>query len=401
MDCKSRWHYSIRSKAFFLTICACLAACSGNSTRSSDGASRAALQQVTTQGSASVAQLGQSMARQAAIDQAGEFATAQLRRANGGNAAAIADMKVVDEWQDGDLYHVQLLAVLSSSHAGCVAPYRKRIVATGFPMANTEQLSSSESQDLLVGIPREIDNLLLQSGDYLVRSQTGTSLYVRPDQAPEIVPDSNYSGSPILDIARHHEAQFVLSGVIRDFRIESGEYLRGSGLLAEIKSTVRDMVGRRSIGIDVYVHDGLSGALLFQHRYSDSVMGDISLPTGYNVGSERFNQSPIGHSIDTIIHNAAEDIRQFLACYPYETRVIKVEQNRLIIAGGAQDKIKVGDRFQVYPTLISGVTNMSLPSASSGTLVISEVSAAHAVGVFDGKFGDVRSGDWVKIQIAQ
>ena len=109
------------------------------------------------------------------------------------------------------------------------------------------------------------------------------------------------SNSAILDVARRQNAQLVLSGVIRDFKVESTEYVRGSGVLAELKSVMRDYIARRSIGIDVFVHDGFTGALLFQHRYTDSILGDVSLPSGYTVGSERFDSTSAGHKITQII----------------------------------------------------------------------------------------------------
>lgn len=352
------------------------------------------LRQVTSQGSASISQLGVAQARQAAIEQAMAHASAQLKRQGGDTV--VGDVKIVDEWQEADQFYVQAVAVVSEKSL-CASPQRKKMVVTAFPLVNSDQLAGTESQDLFGGIPREIGNQLLQSGDFMVRNFSGVSLYARPDLAPEVMPNPSYAGSSITSVALQHDAQFVLSGVIRDFRIESTEYVRGSGLLAEIKSVVRDMVGRRSIGIDVYVHDGFSGALLFQHRYNDSVVGDVSLPSGYNVGSERFSQSPVGAKIENMISAATEDIHRALACYPYETRVQQIEANNmLIIAGGAQDRIKVGDRFSVHPANISAISLQAVPSASAGMLTITEVSANHAVGHFDGKVGSVRAGDWVK-----
>ena len=257
-----------------------------------------------------------------------------------------------------------------------------------------DQLSSSESQDLYSGIPREINNRLMEGGDFIGRNLTNTVLYSRPDMAPEIMPVPGYSGSPIVAIARKQDAQFVLSGVIRDFKIESGEYLRGSGVLSEIKAMFRDIVRRRSIGIDIYVSDGFTGALLFQHRYSDSIVGDVSLPAGYTVGSERFNSSPAGHKIDEIIHQASDDIRRMFACYPFATRVTRVVGNRIVIGAGAQDKVKPGDRFKLYPA--DGAEESI--TESQGVLTISDVSSNAAQGTLDaeGQILSVHPGDWVK-----
>ena len=355
-------------------------------------ASEVAARQVSAEGSALLGAGGKEQARQEAIDAAVEQAAEQLRGKNPG-ASLVSEIKVVEEWQDAAVYHVQILAVLSDK-SFCESSYRKKIVATGFPIMNADQLSSSESQDLYGGIPREINNKLMESGDFIGRNLTNTVLYSRPDMAPELLPIPGYSGSPIVAIARKQDAQFVLSGVIRDFKIESGEYLRGSGVLSEIKAMFRDMVRRRSIGIDIYVYDGFTGALLFQHRYSDSIVGDVSLPAGYTVGSERFSSSPAGHKIDEIIHLASDDIHRMLACYPFASRVTRVVGNRIVIGAGAQDKVKPGDRFKLYPA--DGADDSI--ADSHGLLTITDVSTNSAQGSLDAESQilSIHPGDWVK-----
>ena len=381
-----------------LLIVILLAACGDGKQRLT--AAAVAARQATAEGSALIVDGARDMARQEAIDAAVAEAARQLQGANS-MAMLVSDIKVVDEWVAGDRYHVQILAVLSDKQL-CDASYRKKIVATAFPIVAADQISYSESQDLYAGIPREINNRLMESGDFIGRNQTNTVLYSRPDMAPEILPANNYTGSSIINIARQYDAQFVLSGVIRDFRIESAEYLRGSGLFAEIKAMARDIVARRSIGIDVFVHDGLTGALLFQHRYSDSILGDVSLPSGYTVGSERFNSTPAGHKIEQIIGQAGEDIHRLFGCYPFASRVTQVSGKHVVIAAGAQDKVKVGDRFKIYPAISSSSPYGAAIPESQGVLTITEVIANSAQGKLDddSQLFRIRPGDWVKSSAA-
>ncbi len=382
-------------RVLFLLVTLLLSACSGQQHRPDEIAGR----QVSTEGSAPIAQGGKEAARREAIGAAVSEASLQLKPGNS-SGMLLSDIKVVDEWQNDNVYHVQILAVLSDKQF-CKAAYRKKIVATAFPIMTADQLSSSESQDLFSGIPREINNRLMESGDFIGRNLTNIVLYSRPDMAPDILPSSSYSGSSIINIARQQDAQFVLSGVIRDFKIESTEYVRGSGIFAEIKSLVRDMVARRSIGIDVFVHDGFTGALLFQQRYTDSILGDVSLPAGYTVGSERFNSTPAGHKIEQIIHMAGDDIRRMLGCYPFATRVTQIDGNRIVIAAGAQDKVKLGDRFRLYPAIGNG--NGAAISESEGDLTITQVSANSSQGNLDegSQVLSVHPGDWAKSASAQ
>ncbi len=357
-----------------------------------------ASRQVTVQGSAPILDNNIDQARQAAIDNAISNASSQIKRNNDKAASLLAgDIKIVDEWQADNAYHVQALAVLTRQQS-CQSPYRKKIVATGFPVMNADQISGTESQDLFSGIPREISNRLMETGDFIARNMTNTVLYGRPDLAPEILSSTGGGSATILiDIAKRQEAQFVLSGVIRDFKVESTEYVRGSGVLAALKSSMRDYIARRSIGVDVFIHDGFNGALLFQHRYTDTILGDVSLPAGYNVGSEGFESSPSGHKISEIIHQASDDIQQLFACHPFAAYVAQVDNNRITITAGAQNKIRVGDRFMVYNAGFSDTVGMGFTD-SIGTLLISDVGPSMASGSLEGESNHrkVRPGDWVR-----
>jgi hypothetical protein len=372
-----------------------LAACS--STRQPLSASEIAAQQVSAEGSALIELGGSAQARQDAIEAAVSIAAQQLRKNHPSSSPVISDIKVVDEWEDSGIYHVQILALLSNK-SQCETSYRKKIVATAFPIMNNDQLSGSESQDLFGGIPREINNHLMETGSFIGRNQTNTVLFSRPDLAPEIIPDAGYIGSSILNIAREQNAQFVLAGVIRDFKTESAQYVRGSGIFAEIKSLVRDMVARRSIGIDVYVYDGFSGALLFQQRYTDSILGDVSLPAGYTVGSERFKDTSAGHAIDTIIQKASYDIQQLLQCTTFASRVTEINGNHIVIAAGSQDKVRPGDQFKLYPATTNASGSAAGISPRLGVLTITDVNATSAIGTLDGdaQIYSVHPGDWVK-----
>lgn len=378
----------------FLLSLALLAACASVDDKSIETVATSR-RQATLHGSAPIVGGDLEGARRAAIDNAIAQASEQLRRDRVESLLA-GDIKVVDEWQEGGAFHVQAVAVLSRQKS-CQAPYRKKILVTAFPAVNTEQISGTDSQDLYGGIPREIANRLMESGDFIARNMTKTSLYDRPDLAPEIPPSEFHRVPVLLTLARQQDVQLVLAGVIRDFRIEATEYVRGSGILAAVKSVMRDYIARRSIGVDVYVYDGFTGALLFQHRYTDSILGDVSLPQGYTVGSERFESSPAGHKISEIIQQASEDIQQLFACHPFSARVERVGDNRVVIAAGAQDGIRAGDRMTVYSAGDSDTAGMGFtrPIAS---IVISEVGPSMSAGQLEDSIspGMVRPGDWVR-----
>jgi len=159
------------------------------------------------------------------------------------------------------------IVVFSLLISSCADQYRKRIVATGFPIVNQEQVIGYETQDLYSGIPRELNNRLIESGDFIGINATKVNLYPRADLAPDSEDRMTGRPSNVMQIAASNRAQFVLSGVIRDLGVESREYMTGAGPVAYVRSLINNVVASRGIAIDVYVHDGFTGALLFQQRY--------------------------------------------------------------------------------------------------------------------------------------
>ena len=100
------------------------------------------------------------------------------------SAAAVSNTKIVREWEAGGIYHVKAMVELSPTGM-CQQTYRKRILATAFPRVAAEQISDYETNDLDNGIPREINNLLMESSQFIGINATNIALYPRPDLAPD------------------------------------------------------------------------------------------------------------------------------------------------------------------------------------------------------------------------
>jgi len=181
--------------------------------------------------------------------------------------------------------------------------------------------------------------------------------------------------------------------------------MSGAGPLAFARSLAREVVARRGIGIDVYVHDGLTGALLFQQRYVDDVIGDVWIPATYTVGSERFNTTSTGAKIAKIIDQASNDIRRTLNCYPFTTRIIEIKDDKVFIDAGAQEKLNIGDQLVVYSTgntddlhLDGGLSFIGKDKQPTGVLTILNVTPRYSIGRLEAPARDlgIKVGDWVK-----
>jgi len=317
--------------------------------------------------------------------------------------ALINNTKVIDEWIENGIYHVRAIVRLTTGGM-CTPQYRKRLAATAFPMVQLSQTNLAESNDLSNGIPREISNILTESGAYLGRNKTHTSLYADPDLAPEITGTHPYDISNDMTLAQRSRVQFVLSGVIRDLESSSRQYYRGSGVTSWIKSLNGYFFTTRSITIDIYMHDGYSGALLFQHRYKDKATGDIWIPNDVMVGGEAFKDTDTGNKITKIINQSVKDIQKSLNCYPFYTRILKIEDNKIFIDAGAQERLNEGDQLVVYSSL--GTINqlggeqeiLGFDKKPAGVLTIKEITPLFAIGELEAPphMLGIKVGDWVK-----
>ncbi len=158
------------------------------------------------------------------------------------------------------------------------------------------------------------------------------------------------------------------------------------------------------IGIDIYVHDGFTGALLFQQRYADTVIGDVWIPATYAVGSERLNSTSTVEKRAHIIDQASTDIRQTLSCYPFITRIVDIKDDKVFIDAGAQEKLNVGDQLVVYSTsgddlnLEGGLSFIGKDKQPAGVLTLLNVTPRYSIGRLEVPARElgIRVGDWVK-----
>lgn len=335
--------------------------------------------------------LAKKQALQAAVRQAGL------------QSGALSQAQVLEEKTLGSTVKVRAKVTLNNGGL-CVTQNRKRILATAFPLAETGQVAAAESNDLFSGIPREISNALMASQEFINLDATQISLYDQPQTAPTLPADNPYQPSSVMQLAKVHGAQLVLSGVVRDLQIDSGDYIRGSGPEGMVKSWMHDVWSKRTIGLDVYVHDGFTGALLFQRRYQDVAMGNVWLPDNYAVGSFGFKSTQTGAKIAGLIERASADVRQSQSCSPFATRIIKIDGNKLFVDAGAQERLKAGDQLVVYADASSdlglegGSRYVAYDKQPVGVITLHDIQTRYAMGYLDvlpAKAG-VKVGDWVK-----
>lgn len=267
--------------------------------------------------------------------------------------AQVKDVEVLWEEQQDGLYQIAIRADVSAL-AMCPNSsqrYRKAIAITGFGLAQPMHATLGQLQNIEQDLPRVLLNTLNDRGATHAMDATRTSLFQDPRRAPSAeTPQQRLTTS--ISLATQLGAQYVVSGVVRDLAMQ-GEALESEPGITDKWLSLAGFESsgtQRQFVVDVFVHDGLSGAMLFQRSYATS--GDWDIPRQQRVGfaSPRFWQTGYGHEIREVLTSVVDDLDEVLRCQPFMARVVKARGNRLHIEASAGAGIRPGDKFQVYRT---------------------------------------------------
>jgi hypothetical protein len=266
------------------------------------------------------------------------------------SAAQVDNVSIESEYRDGALYKVRIRADVSqdricSTHV--VNDFRKTVAVMGFPLLDAEQTSigalGNIARSLSSEITHQLNNLTATQGI----NASYMTLYAYPEHAPTNW-NTRQQLTRAVDAAKSLGTQFVLSGVIRSVAMSgeiserplwSNSFLPGQG-------NNRD----RDFEIDLYLHDGFSGALVFQSRYKTSGKWDLPRNSQAPFGRQSFNQTDYGKSVQRLIHRAVADVEQTISCQPFISKITQVDKKRVYINAGADSGLRPNDAISVYRT---------------------------------------------------
>jgi hypothetical protein len=233
----------------------------------------------------------------------------------------------------------------SQCSSGPTSYYKKTVGITGFELQVPQQARLGELSNISRELPKDLADEINKQG-YL-RALTATNIAIYPDllNAPS---STNYDGS-LTNVTRISEqlgVQYIVSGVIRDI----GEvYLRRPND-KNTKNTLEEegIDKERNFVVDIYIYDGFSGALLFEHRYNEIGNWDISDHARIGFGSAKFWTVHYGKVVRQALKESALDTSEQLRCQPFIANIFRTEGNRIHISAGSLAGIKQGDKFNVY-----------------------------------------------------
>jgi hypothetical protein len=267
---------------------------------------------------------------------------------------------------------------------------KKKVVMTGFAVNVAAQVQDID--DIAQGFPREMLNRLERSGNYVVRQSTNLLSFDLKQIAP--------TAKMVQQVAADNDAQFVISGEIRNAGIRSDKKFLG---LWESRN--------RHIEVEFSIYDGLSGAFLSRHLLYRPAEDDSKVGRDKPFGSVAFYATSFGKAVDSVIEESVAWIRKDLAPFPLMAKIIKIKDKQIIVDAGLSSNIIVGDQalvvsdYDQLPTLGLSAQQArplqyGIPQASMGKMKVVQVQLPFAVAELledqGNKTVQVKVGDFVR-----
>lgn len=269
------------------------------------------------------------------------------------SAAKVTNIDVVSEGREGDVYRVRIMASVSPNQmcANVMSNhYRKSVAITGFSMEHPEHATLGH----LGAVDRSLPALMVSdlNGRAGIRALSANymTLYPNTPNAPTSI-SPRMTLTQAVNAAQSLGVQFVVSGVIRDMAMENPDAPRASnwdGWIAKVG--IKKAKRTRHFVFDMYVHDGYSGALVFQSRYRTYGLWNERNRTRVGFGTAKYFSTHYGEQVRLLLDQAVADLQRTVQCQPFMASIAQVDGQRIYVSTGAESGLRPGDYLSVYRT---------------------------------------------------
>ncbi|WP_047395301.1 flagellar assembly protein T N-terminal domain-containing protein [Chitinibacter sp. ZOR0017] len=265
------------------------------------------------------------------------------------------------------------------------------------------------------GIQLDLMRKLFDSGGFLPQKALSEAAF---DLQPQFA-DPLLQPERVRELARRYAVQFVVGGIVRDTSTSGERYAASYGndlregerklelnipLVNFTQLGLKATPAERRFEFELFVFDGVSGALVNRHRLAGKASGQVMQDRATSMATEGFKETAYGQLIEQKMQEAARRITQDIACIPFSARITRVEKNRVYFDAGTTSKVGVGDSLQVYRVAPGGLPlaaasfepsmSLGLPEEIVGSLNVTQVQPLFSVGILQGS--GVQAGDYVR-----
>ena len=265
--------------------------------------------------------------------------------------AYLGESRIQEEYKENGHMIVKLnveVKLRSVCEASQAQVYKKQVAVLGFSLQTPAQANMGQLADVERGFASQLGQSLKAQERLLVYEQSQVALHADVRNAP-----SHYTEQLTLtqaaNFAKQSGVQFVVSGVIRDMSLEDSTAF-ASDYWSKLKRLSGQANQGRQFTVDVFIHDGFSGAIVWQQQFSISGQWQAELAARMAFNSPAFQRQDYGQKIAKLIDAISDDIVEQLRCQPFMTRVSRVEGKTLHFTSGASSGIRPGDTLAIYRT---------------------------------------------------
>lgn len=342
----------------------------------------------------------------------------------------VTNVAVLDEWTDESNYYVKIRANVPDE-GGIVAPaamrqagtagatgamatmaapsgaagamhlggrmdaaqrYRRKVAVSQFHVLDRSQIHDLPNfeSELARELKRRLDAdgrvITIDASQYLL--PVGEEGIISQQRLVGALPPAREPAQVAVEFAESLGAQFILSGVIRDMGVT--KHLFGAQI--------------RHLELDVVVYDGLSGAEVARHRFSDAVedTGVLGFETSSPAMNEKFFASPIGQKVNLVLDKMTRMVSEDVSVQPFTARVIRAAGTEVYIDAGGVANVQVGDVLNAYQLAqapladLPGQRSLGFSETPTATLVVKQVQRQFAIGELDSDTARLAVGDVIR-----
>lgn len=336
--------------------------------------------------------------------------------------ARTSSYSVINEHENDGLLNVRVQANVTETPISCNGSknnrYRKKVTATAFRIVNPIQVE--DINDPWNGYPLEILRRL-EARRVIVPSNSPRSL-LSGGQDPN--PDSPSNRDIIRRIAELSGSQFVISGIILDAGFsketvrpyagwqgnEQGRRFELGFLWNSVAAGIKPDPNERRLEVEIYLHDGLTGALIARHRDHAIAAGKVVIGRDKPFSSAGFFETDFGRAIGQMLAQQVENIAGDLACLPFMATIVRIDGNRIYIDAGVTSGLSPGDKLTIYRQnplapvqRLASQVDLGIPETPVGTLTLQQVQPLFSVGNpgKDLTTANIQVGDLVRFETSQ
>jgi hypothetical protein len=331
------------------------------------------------------------------------------------------NVKVLDEGVRDGLYQVRIQldpVRRDAAPASCAASggrnLRRSVVAAYFTVDHP--IDASDLDSLGMRLPHELATRMARSGSTVSASEAD-DITVMSDPRQT---DPARNSANVRQLAQARDAQFVVTGRVistavtdRAVRMawfesaltsQQGEFYNGP-FSAVTGGALKYRAVARQFDMELWVYDGLTGAVLLNQRMTTQADGDVQPATPPQFASDDFWRSDYGRALSPLLDQAAERVVSTVSCLPFSTRVARVNADgrQVYLAAGGMDGLQVGDKLLIFRQLQSDAVQLpssgrllGIPESLIGDVSVIQVQPDLSVAVVQSVRGRVMEGDLVR-----